>query len=244
MRRTRRRRTTPPLGCKAQTTSLESTCQALRRPSASRSPSFLRTMTRVVKFASLVLGGLAEDTSIGVVAAAMYEMQGRARLFDAQECRTEIAAQQRWSSVCQSDTALLSRLCGGEMQRWLPSNISVSASAGGGKFLYVRNQKAASMFWTHDLDFLVGARPIGDSRIKIRASRVINQSIAQHSFIFSMVREPLQTALDGYLTVRNKAAKKPEEQQFITRLFNNTRGADSCVSPRIATELADSWWRC
>jgi len=177
--------------------------------------------------------------SVGTNAAVqdfLQQMHERAGQFDAPACRTAIARQQSWSSVCQGEAAMRSDLCALEMQKWLTSNAATSASNGTRHLLYVRNQKAASQLWVNSLDLLVGAPDVGADASRLQTTRVVDQSVAERSFIFTMVREPLDTALDGYLEVRNKAMYKEEEQQFVTRLFNNTAGADSCGSQEIATE--------
>jgi len=57
--------------------------------------------------------------------------------------------------------------------------------------------------------------------------------------VFTFVRDPLTTALDAYLEVRLKAHKRvhyrPEEQLYLTRIFDNSHGADLCQSSADAT---------
>lgn len=119
------------------------------------------------------------------------EVVALAERYDSTDCRTAIDKEVAWDHLCGGKRASHNPLCLRMQQKYLKMKTS-STEHRFREVLYVRNQKAASQLWVREFANMLGiSGPFPGLR------RATNLRVPNGTFVFSFVREPLQTALDG-----------------------------------------------
>jgi hypothetical protein len=119
------------------------------------------------------------------------DVVSQAERFDSQECRVALSKETDWEHLCGGKRALHNPLCLRMQQKFLRMRTS-SQDHRYREALYVRNQKAASQLWVREFAKMLGIEGKFPGLRHTTNLRTSNQT-----FVFSFVREPLQTALDG-----------------------------------------------
>ena len=121
------------------------------------------------------------------------EVVALAERYDSADCRNAIDKESAWDHLCGGKRASHNPLCLKMQQKYLKMPTS-STEHRFREVLYVRNQKAASQLWVREFANMLGIEgPFPGLR------RASNLKAPNGTFVFSFVREPLQTALDGAL---------------------------------------------
>ena len=166
----------------------------------------------------------------------------KAHRYDGEMCRAMVLAANatRWRSICSGapghSKLFDAELCGGGGQIYRTGVTTATGKA----ITYVRNQKAASQLLTYELSSLFGLA--GPPRHGVQLARKAPANAS--TFVFSFVRDPLDTALDAYLELRHLATlRSPSYRAAMARAVGAAEISSSnhalvippCRSPADAT---------
>ena len=159
------------------------------------------------------------------------EVVSLAERYDSADCRNAIDKEAAWDHLCGGKRASHNPLCLRMQQKYLKMKTS-SPDHRFREVLYVRNQKAASQLWVREFSNMLGIKgPFPGLH------RATNLKVPNGTFVFSFVREPLQTALDGYLELRDQARFDPFLRDSLAAILGQPPSIDpnQCSSTTQAT---------
>ena len=161
----------------------------------------------------------------------LEEVVSLAERYDSEDCRIAIDKESAWDHLCGGKRASHNPLCLRMQQKYLKMKTS-STEHRFREVLYVRNQKAASQLWVREFQNMLGIKGPFPGLRRASSLRVPNGT-----FVFSFVREPLQTALDGYLELRDQARFDPFLRDSLAAILGQPPSIDpnQCSSTTQAT---------
>lgn len=161
----------------------------------------------------------------------LEEVVSLAERYDSEDCRIAIDKESAWDHLCGGKRASHNPLCLRMQQKYLKMKTS-STEHRFREVLYVRNQKAASQLWVREFQNMLGIKGPFPGLRRAELLRVPNGT-----FVFSFVREPLQTALDGYLELRDQARFDPFLRDSLAAILGQPPSIDpnQCSSTSQAT---------
>ena len=154
-------------------------------------------------------------------------LRSKAHRYETDTCRAAIVATNasHWKLLCRGapghSKLFDQELCRGSSQMY---RSGVTVDGGRKEITYVRNQKAASQMLVYELGPLLNLA--GPARHGITLGRVAPANAS--TLVLSFVRNPLDTALDGYLELRHLASlRSVEYRAAIARAVGSNFGSSS-----------------